>query len=652
MPSEPYPFHLKYKKLMEQNPEHPWNEVPVQELEMALILPDPGNKRRHGPTGDDGLQELAESITRNGLIQPIVLRPISGHTSAEWMIVAGDRRFQASQLAGFTTIRAFVLDIDAEHARELQIIENLHRKDIHPLQEAEAFRELMERMGLQALCRNIGKNQFYVARRLRLNQLLEPWKHYFEEYLISEKQADLIARMAPGLQEKLLAETKMKISRAMPGEFIDLPQIRGMLKDAEHDLELAPFDTTDEHLIAEVGACTTCQFNSKVAELFQMDAGSICRNGPCFEAKSAEGFHLLCLNAHEEGSHLLSMVFTASGKNAERKKALQGWGYPVLNRDDFRIIQKPTHPGTLEEFSAQYERSWPDKPRYFDDDWNDRMLGELHEWTEAEIREAEAGIIQEYERAVARYTDDQALWEQEKELVQLPGVIVLSDIPEEVGRKVMVFVKNLAALNGTQAELDMSTPEGKIIKMAQRAERSQQRDDEQRWKDIRALVRGEGSGADVKLPLYRPSFKEAPLSTTELVAAVHSLYHRCSNAQINEEIRKWLKMKNNALIEFEFEKQMMAKLQETPEEKLQELLAFLTRNFILQEAMPASHLGPNDPIMITSMAFIREKAPKEVAEIELRYEADQHRREKRLKKRIGALQAAGDADDQDDDQDE
>lgn len=137
----------------------------VLQVKLADIAANPGQPRRRFDEGK--LRELAASIKEQGVLQPILLRPV-GHGKYE--IVAGERRFRASQLAGLDTIPAIVKELGDEVTLAVALIENIQRQELNPLEEAASYRELIDNYGYtQAkLAEKLGKSRVYVANTLRL----------------------------------------------------------------------------------------------------------------------------------------------------------------------------------------------------------------------------------------------------------------------------------------------------------------------------------------------------------------------------------------------------------------------------------------------------------------------------------------------------
>jgi ParB family chromosome partitioning protein len=142
--------------------------VPIE-----LIQPNPQQPRRH--FGEKELQELAASIREKGVIQPLILRPHPAD-AGRYEIVAGERRWRAAQLAGVHALPALVRDLDDTEVLELAIIENIQRADLNALEEAQGYRQLMDRFGhtQEKLAEALGKSRSHIANLLRLLTLPEP----------------------------------------------------------------------------------------------------------------------------------------------------------------------------------------------------------------------------------------------------------------------------------------------------------------------------------------------------------------------------------------------------------------------------------------------------------------------------------------------
>jgi ParB family transcriptional regulator, chromosome partitioning protein len=137
------------------------------ELDIDLLVPNPRQPR--GLIADDKLDELAQSIRANGVIQPIVVR----RNGEQYEIVAGERRWRASQRAGLLKVPVAIKDVADEKLLEVALIENIQREDLTPIEEAQAYRRLTDEFGLSqdAVAAQVGKDRATVANYMRLLRL-------------------------------------------------------------------------------------------------------------------------------------------------------------------------------------------------------------------------------------------------------------------------------------------------------------------------------------------------------------------------------------------------------------------------------------------------------------------------------------------------
>lgn len=146
------------------------NANTVSHLKISLIDPRSGQPRKYFDR--ESLEELASSIREHGLFQPILVRE---YASGRYQIIAGERRFRASKLAGLTEIPALVLDKSDQTTAEIALIENIQREDLNPVEEAMAYRQLATEYNLtqEELSQKVGKSRSAVANAVRLLDLPE-----------------------------------------------------------------------------------------------------------------------------------------------------------------------------------------------------------------------------------------------------------------------------------------------------------------------------------------------------------------------------------------------------------------------------------------------------------------------------------------------
>lgn len=163
----------------------------------------------------DGLNELAQSIKRYGVLQPILLKKIPGDQPFE--IIAGERRFRASKLAGLSTIPAIIVDFDMQQALEISMIENLQRRDLNPIEKAEGFAFLIDKIKIsqEELATRLGISRSVITNYLRINTLDEEIKDKIASGQISAGHAKILVNKenAAQLVEEII-EKKLSVREA------------------------------------------------------------------------------------------------------------------------------------------------------------------------------------------------------------------------------------------------------------------------------------------------------------------------------------------------------------------------------------------------------------------------------------------------------
>ncbi len=153
----------------------------VNELDIELIVPNPDQPRTRFT--EAALENLAQSIRANGVVQPIVVRP----KGSQFEIVAGERRWRAAQRAGLRKIPAAVREVSDDKLLELALIENIQREELNPIEEANAYRKLIDTIGLtqEAVATSVGRDRTLIATTLRLLKLPADIQTLIEEGKLS-----------------------------------------------------------------------------------------------------------------------------------------------------------------------------------------------------------------------------------------------------------------------------------------------------------------------------------------------------------------------------------------------------------------------------------------------------------------------------------
>lgn len=170
----------------------------VNEIKLSEIATSALNPRK---TFDETeLNELAQSIEANGLIQPVTVRKINGEDGKKYEIVCGERRFRAVTLLGKETIQAVVKDLDDKQAFACMVIENLQRKDIDPMEEAQALKYLYNKgaVSVKEIAKMLGKSQSFVVNRIQLNNIIPEFVAFLKEGVLNLVHLHLTFEKEPG----------------------------------------------------------------------------------------------------------------------------------------------------------------------------------------------------------------------------------------------------------------------------------------------------------------------------------------------------------------------------------------------------------------------------------------------------------------------
>jgi len=170
----------------------------VQEIDIGLIFANPNQPRK--AFDQTALQELADSISKHGVIMPIIVNK----SGDRYMIIAGERRFRASKLAGLSTVPTIVKNYNERQIKEISLIENLQREDLNPIEAATAMRSLMEDYGMtqEDLADRIGKSRPAIANTLRLLSLSQEVIKMVANGVLSAGHARAIISLPPAEQIK------------------------------------------------------------------------------------------------------------------------------------------------------------------------------------------------------------------------------------------------------------------------------------------------------------------------------------------------------------------------------------------------------------------------------------------------------------------
>lgn len=263
---------------------------------VATIAPSPTNPRKNFDAA--GMAELTDSVRRHGVMQPILIRPWPVAYPCEgtrplYEIVAGERRWRAACAAGLQDIDVKVRDLTDKEVLELQIVENLQRRDLHPLEEADGYERMMRHYGYTAddLAAKIGKSRGYIYGRLKLVSLCDVGRRRFFAGDLNPSVALLVARIPTSkLQEQALREILYDADQDdnLEDETMTVREARDHLQRRYMlDLAKAPWRMDDAALLPKAGSCRDCVKRTGCQpEIFDdVSSADVCTDIECYADK-------------------------------------------------------------------------------------------------------------------------------------------------------------------------------------------------------------------------------------------------------------------------------------------------------------------------------------------------------------------------------
>ncbi len=554
----------------------------VQELKIGTIKTDPGQPRK--TFSKDGIKELADSISKVGLLQPITVSP----SGKNFIIVMGERRYRACKSLKQKTIRCLVRELDADAILEIQIIENLQRKDVEPIEEADAIAKLIEKYSPEEIASRIGRNKKFVYGRIKLSQLIEGFKTFVTNREMTISLAVTIALLPEGEQQLIL--------EGMGGEFKER-YVRNSLNEQAHDLQHAPFELDNGKLLPKVGACTLCPFNSANQGSLFGDGKQICTKSSCYATKKTKSL-LDLIGAAKKDGRLLIPRFSSYNADSEDNRLilsiLEENGLAVHLMDDMEILEKPIKP------TAELIR----KKSYWKELTDDEMKEKLNKALTGYKNRLEViknapdnGYTKGYLVDPETYVWEEALMKEKVE--SLPDTHSLP-----VGKK----------------RMEDCTPTEKIQKMNDRETRKKQIENSREFAEVMGMVR-ESKYIDTK----------KALSTDEMVALCFNLYENHIGWSDQREHFKGFvdetKKRNRAETVEVFKKNFK-----------KETFHRLVRFVLMKEVHFGECSHVNDHVNISFHEAVKGYLKKDIEAIEAVYSEKRDKREKSLRERISALE--------------
>lgn len=301
------------------------------------------------------LEELAASIRAIGVHTPIIVRPLppsrlqetfEGFRRGErpaYEIIAGERRFRASKLAGIDSIPALIRHLTDEQVLKIQLVENLQRDDLHPMEEAEGYERLIQATGItkEQVGDEIGKSRGYVYGRLKLLELCQEARKAFYEGEIDSSRALVIARVPVSkLQIKALEEaTAADWQGGLRHNFKSF--VRWAQQNLMLRLDAARFKITDASLLPDAGSCRDCgkRTGAQPEVYADVDSADVCTDPICYHAKEAAHEVIVIDQAREKGQQV---ILEKEAKAIWQAEHIPLKGYTRLDRPDARVHDTKT----------------------------------------------------------------------------------------------------------------------------------------------------------------------------------------------------------------------------------------------------------------------------------------------------------------------
>jgi ParB family chromosome partitioning protein len=309
------------------------NATEYRNVSLALLNESKTNSRR--TFEEIALKELAESIRSQGVLSPLLVRPL---TENGFEIIAGARRYRAAQIAEQATVPVRIVNLSDAAALEAQLVENLIRSEIHPMEEAQGFRALLDledpKYSIEQIAAKVGKTPAFVAQRLKLCDLASVVVEAFYADAIGVGHALLLAKLPADQQEHALKACFKEVYNGGEKSTRVLLPVRNLqfwiATNVLLILKDAPFNKRDAQLMPTAGSCADCLKRTGHNKLLFGDdlgkQGDQCTDPTCYQAK-VEAHVAKAIAAKPE----LVQISTAYGVQQE--------GSPILPRNKYTAIR-------------------------------------------------------------------------------------------------------------------------------------------------------------------------------------------------------------------------------------------------------------------------------------------------------------------------
>ena len=350
----------------------------VRNIPLTDICPSSLNPRK--TFDQEALNELAENIKENGLIQPITVRKLPKGSEHKFEIVCGERRYRATAIAGLEEIQCVVRELDDKQAFAAMIIENLQRKDVDPMEEAAAFHKLYTEgtMKIAEIAKMLGKSSSFVTSRIQLNSIIPEFENLMRNGTLYLVHLLEICKLTPEQQQVLFRDCFNEASIARwPQKILKLEILHDMIDEHFMNfLDTAPFSQTDGTFSCKKD-CEGCPFNTKnKPESYKDSARPRCMDATCFRKKTREYIFRTAKS--------LDMPIVYQGDiDDEIVKAAKEYGLELVDMTNRSYVQLPKEPDkasfTDEEFYEKRMQAYRHVKAIFDSNIEDGNVQKVFE---------------------------------------------------------------------------------------------------------------------------------------------------------------------------------------------------------------------------------------------------------------------------------
>lgn len=330
----------------------------IEYIHTDEILPSDLNPRK--TFDENSIAELSKSIDEVGILQPLILRLSHFKKGLEsYELVCGERRWRAAKQLGLERVPAIVRELKDQEALDLMITENLQRKDVSPLEEAEAFQNLIthRKYDIPTLVTRFGKSEYYIRHRLKLNDLIPEFKNLLNQDVIGLGHATEICKLQAKDQKELYNNSYSEEHRKK--SYWTGFTIKELKRNIEQGftlkLEKAPFSLDDKTLDKKAGPCTTCPKNTASNLILFPDSPStgVCLDRSCFKRKSDIHFDRELKRVQEdEPGVILAYPGYLYGEEEKRVAGMKKNGTPAVEvswKTGWMEVSEPEKPEVPQE---------------------------------------------------------------------------------------------------------------------------------------------------------------------------------------------------------------------------------------------------------------------------------------------------------------